>query len=146
MEVIHQEDNFYTFSFKKGEEIISTLKEYCETNNITAAHISGLGAVGSLDIAYYNLHTKEFERHILNEDLEILSLNGNVGIDEKKNIIIHVHGTFGRQDLSVLGGHIFSMRVSGAGELHVRTFAGAIERAYDEETGLTLMCNVPTDV
>lgn len=122
------------------------LLDYLVKNKIKAAHIAGLGATDRLEIAYYNIHTKEYERHTIEEELEILNLNGNVGIKEDGSTVVHVHGTFGRQDLSVLGGHIFSMRVSGAGELHLKIFAGEINRAYDAETGLTLMCNVPENI
>jgi predicted DNA-binding protein with PD1-like motif len=146
MQIIHNEGNYSTFSFKKGEEIMSTLKIHLVEHGIKAAHITGLGAASALEIAYYNIETKEYERHQIQEDVEILSLNGNVGVAKDGTTIIHLHGTFGKQDLSVIGGHIFSMEVSGAGELHMRTFTGKINRAYDEETGLTLMCNVPTNV
>jgi len=143
MEIIHSQGNLCTLSFKKGEEIISTLKDYLIKQKICAAHITGLGAAASLEIAYYNIKTKEYERHTINEDLEILNLNGNVGVNQAGEVIIHLHGTFGKRDLSVIGGHIFSMQVSGAGELHLQTFDGVIQRAFDKETGLTLMCNVP---
>lgn len=142
MKIVHQQDSFLTLSFMKGEEIISTLKNYLIDNKIQAAHITGLGAVDVLEIAYYNLETKEYERHSINSAVEILSLNGNVGIKEDGETIVHLHGTFGRRDLSVFGGHIFSMRVSGAGEIHMRVFDGSINRNYDEETGLNLMCNL----
>lgn len=146
MEVIHTQDNFYTLSFKKGEEIMSLLKDYLIANNITAAHIAGLGAASLLEIAYYNIEKKEYERYTIEEDLEVLSLNGNVGVNEDKETIIHMHGTFGKRDLSVIGGHIFLLRISGAGEIHMRVFSGEINRAYDAETGLTLMCTVPTEL
>lgn len=146
MHVIHSEDNFYTLSFKKGEEIMTSLLTYLVAHNITAAHIAGLGAASAIEIAYYNIDTKEYERHTIEEDLEILNLNGNVGVKDDGTTIIHLHGTFGKRDLSVIGGHIFAMHVSGAGELHLRVFTGTIPRAYDAETGLTLMCHVPTDI
>jgi len=146
MQIIHNEGNYYTLSFKKGEEVMSTLKTHLVEHDIKAAHIAGLGAASAFEIAYYNIETKEYERHQIQEDVEILNLNGNVGVAKDGTTIIHLHGTFGRKDLSVIGGHIFSMEISGAGELHLRTFSGEIKRAYDEETGLTLMCNVPADV
>ena len=146
MQIIHQEDNFYTLSFKKGEEVMSVLKEYLDENKIKAAHIAGLGAASAIEIAYYNIETKVYERHTISEDLEILNLNGNVGVKEDGETVIHIHGTFGKRDLSVMGGHIFSMRISGAGELHIRTFSGQIDRAFDKETGLTLMCSVPSNL
>lgn len=146
MKIIHTQDNFKTLSFAKGEEIMSVLKEYLTENNIHAAHIAGLGAADVVEIAYYNIKTKEYERHEISEAVEILNLNGNVGVKEDGEVVVHMHGTFGRKDLSVFGGHIFAMRVSGAGEIHLRVFEGTIHRAYDEETGLTLMCDVPADV
>lgn len=146
MTIIHEQDNFKTLSFGRGEEIMITLKQYLTDNKIQAAHITGLGAADSIEVAYYNLETKEYERHQIGEDLEILNLIGNVGIKEDGEIVIHIHGTFGRRDLSVLGGHLFSIKVSGAGEIHLRVFDGAINRAYDEETGLTLMCQVPANL
>lgn len=139
MNIIHEDDNFKTLSFTKGEEIMSVLKEYLATNTIHAAHIAGLGATDFVELAYYNLETKEYERHEIQEAVEILNLNGNVGVKEDGDVVIHMHGTFGRKDLSVFGGHIFAMRVSGAGEIHLRVFKGSIQRAYDEDTGLTLM-------
>jgi len=142
MITVHEEDNFATLAFARGEEIMSGLQEYLEENVIKAAHIAGLGAADLIVIAYYNIDTKEYERHTIEEELEILNLNGNVGVKEDGATVIHIHGTFGKKDLSVIGGHIFSMRVSGAGEIHLRKFSGQIDRAYDEPTGLTTMCNI----
>jgi predicted DNA-binding protein with PD1-like motif len=99
MQVIHTENNVSTLSFSAGEEVMATLKSYLEEHDITAAHITGLGAAGHIEIAYYNLATKEYERHTIEEDVEILSLTGNVGVGSGGDTIIHLHGTFGKRDL-----------------------------------------------
>lgn len=140
MNVIHSERKSYTLNFAKGEEVISGLKAFLEQEHIQAAHITGLGAASELTIAYYNLETKEYEKHTITDNVEILSLTGNVGVKENDELVIHMHGTFGKQNLSMFGGHIFSMTISGAGEIHLTAFSGQIRRAYDEDTGLTLMC------
>lgn len=140
MNVIHKGKGFYTLNFAKGDEVMSGLKDFFGKEDIKAGHISGLGAASALEIAYYNLGTKEYERKQFTEDVEILSLNGNVGVKEDGELVVHVHGTFGRRDFSVFGGHVFSLTISGAGELQIAAFSGQINRAYDEETGLTLMC------
>ncbi|MFT7644735.1 MAG: putative DNA-binding protein with PD1-like motif [Candidatus Paceibacteria bacterium] len=143
MKLIHEQNNSQTLAFARGEEMMFLLKEYFMEHKIQGAHIAGLGAADQLDIAYYNIETKEYERHRIDEEVEILNLNGNVGVNREGEIVVHMHGTFGRKDLSVFGGHIFAMKVSGAGEIHLSIFEGSINRAYDEETGLTLMCNIP---
>jgi len=108
--------------------------------NVVISEILTTGMVDESQIQVINnLHDKKFERHEVTEETEILSLIGNVGVlgDET---IIHIHGVFGRRDLSTFGGHIFTVHVSGACEIHLTVLDGEIKRAYDEETGLNLFC------
>ena len=142
MIVVHQENNVYILNIERGEELLSSLREFLKKENIKAGYFTGLGAAGVLDLAYYNLATKKFERHAIKEDVEILSLIGNIAM-LKDETIIHTHGTFGRKDLSVFGGHIFSLHVSGACEIHLTKLSGEMTRACDETTGLNLLCTVP---
>jgi len=143
MIIAHQEKDTCILNLERGEELLSSLREFLEKENIKAGYFTGLGATGVLDLAYYNLTTKKFERHTIKEDVEILSLIGNITM-LKDEIIIHTHGTFGRKDLSVFGGHIFSLRVSGACEIHFTKLSGEMTRAYDETTGLNLLCSIPS--
>lgn len=137
---IHEHDGRHTLNIQPGEDIMAEVKKFAQEKKITAAHISGLGAAGSLDIAYYNLDTKEYERTTITQDVEIISLNGNIGVNAAGETIVHLHGLFGRRDLSTFGGHLFECIVSGAGEVHLIAMPGQINRAYDQGTGLTLMC------
>jgi len=137
---IHEHAGRHTLNIEPEEDIMAELKQFAESNNITAAHISGLGACGEVDLAYYNLETKEYERTKIVEDLEICSLNGNIGVNAAGETIVHLHGVFGRQDRTTYGGHIFECIVSGAGEIHLVAMPGTINRSYNEATGLTLMC------
>lgn len=142
MKVIHSESGTYTLNFARGEEVMAGLASFLKEKNIQAAHLTGLGAASRVTLAYYNLTTKSYEKQTITEDVEILSLTGNVGVKEGGELVVHIHGTFGRKDLSVFGGHLFELEISGAGEIHLTTFSGTINRAYDEQTGLTLMCAV----
>jgi len=139
MRIAYQKGNTYVLNVARGEEVVGALKTFFGERGIRAAHLTGLGASDFCEIAYYNLHDKKFERHEVTEETEILSLIGNVGVlgDET---IIHIHGVFGRRDLSTFGGHIFTVHVSGACEIHLTVLDGEIKRAYDEETGLNLFC------
>ncbi len=140
MKVIHAHEGFYTLNFERGDEVMTGLAAFAQENGIRAAHLGGLGAAAHLVLAYYNLDTKEYERQVLDENVEILSLQGNIGVKESGETVVHLHGTFGRRDLSVFGGHVFELVISGAGEVHLASFPGTVNRAYDEATGLTLMC------
>jgi predicted DNA-binding protein with PD1-like motif len=142
MRIAQREETHVTLNFEKGEQVMKGLQQFVAEENITAAHIAGLGAASKLEIAYYNTESQEYERRTFTEDVEILNLNGNVGVKEDGEPVVHVHGTFGRRDFSVFGGHVFEMDISGAGEIHLTLLTGQINRAYDAETGLTLMCDI----
>lgn len=141
MEIIHQASNTHIVTVRRGEEVLRSLLIYLKENNIRAGHFTGLGAAESLEIAFYNLETKEYEKKKTNFDVEILSLVGNVSLIEGEPII-HAHGVFGKRDFSAFGGHVFELVVGGTCELHLTELDGFMTREYDEATGLRLLCPI----
>jgi uncharacterized protein len=138
MDLIVSEKPFYVFNLARGEELMETLLARCKEEGIAGATLTGLGAADELELAYYNLKSKQYVRHAINEETEILSLAGNLGELEGQRML-HIHGVFGRRDLTAFGGHIFKLRVSGACEIHLTAFSRPFIRAFDDETGLNLL-------
>lgn len=124
--------------FEQGEDVMVELKSYAKQHQIKSAWINLLGACGEVTLAYYDFHTKTYEKHVIREDLEILGVMGNIA-QMNGEPALHLHGTFGKRDLSVIGGHIFSIIVSASGETHLQLFDEKIDRRFDEMTGLNLM-------
>ena len=48
-------DNSYVVRLNKGEEIIASLKELCNNENIKLAEITGLGASNLVEIGVFNV-------------------------------------------------------------------------------------------
>lgn len=142
MNEIHEYYGWYTLNVQPGEDIVETLTAFAERKGVEAAHITGLGAASAVEVAHYNLDTKEYERTTVDEALEICSLTGNIGIREGGVKVVHLHGVFARRDLSTFGGHVCRCIVSGAGELHVHALPGSLHRSHDTTTGLTLLGRV----
>ena len=138
MKIISQEDSRYILRFDRGEELLAALAAWCGTNKIGAATLSGIGAAGEIVLAYYNLETKEYENHTITEDLEIISLLGNVALFDARPLI-HLHGSFGDKNLQIRGGHVRKLLVSATLELAVQTYAQSIQRRHDATTGLNLL-------
>ncbi|HUY62666.1 MAG TPA: PPC domain-containing DNA-binding protein [Candidatus Paceibacterota bacterium] len=139
MRIAASEGNRHVFNLELGEELFGTLLGWCEREGVAGATLTGLGAADKLDVAYYDLAAKAYERHPLEEEVEVLSLVGNLGMLDGKRLL-HIHGIFGRKNLSTFGGHLFELRVSGACEIHLTALASPLERAYDAATGLNLLC------
>lgn len=142
MKSLLQEQNRHLLVFQKGDEVMSGLKAYAQEQGIQAAWVNILGACESVTLAYYDLETKSYLKKTFSEDLEVLGVMGNIAMMKGEHMV-HLHGTFGKADMSVIGGHLFDMTISATGETQLQIFEGGIERAFDEETGLTLMsCRV----
>lgn len=141
------ESKKYILTIKRGEEVFTELLKFIKEENINCATFNGLGATDKIEIAYYNLQTKEYEKQIIEEELELLNINGNLAwiLDQEIKTykpVLHIHGVFGKRNLETLGGHLFSLRISGACEIHLTSYPKKILREFDEETGLNLICKI----
>ena len=138
MKVIHKEPKTVILRFDSGEKVIKGLSAYCTDNKITAGHFTGLGACQSIILSYYDLENKQYLDEAFSEDMEIVSLTGNVAIMAKKPAI-HCHGIFADDNYQTSGGHVKELLVSATCEIHLTILDGILERSYDQKTGLNLL-------
>ena len=119
----------------RGEDILLSLQRFCqEQPEIEAGSIQGIGAVSKAHIGFFN--GKEYEESTFSENLELLSLIGNIAADQ----IVHIHGIFGRADNSCIGGHILpGCIVSVTCEVHITAKEPGVNREEDPETKLKLL-------
>lgn len=149
MEVVSESKIFFLIRLDPGEEVREKIEGFCAGTGIDTAWINGLGSCKEVELGYYNLEKKEYETRKFSEDLEIVSATGNIalkpfddtqGRDAKP--FLHVHGTFTRPSMEVIGGHIMRCVVSATCEVALWRAEGRVERKYDETTGLHLLCKI----
>jgi len=128
----------YIIRLDKGEEIISTIKGYCKKNEIFGAWFSGLGAVSSAVLSFYDLKNKKFVTEKFSNDLELISLSGNIGISDKE-IIVHAHALLSNEKMATFGGHLKSATVSATCEIKLDILDIDLKRKYDKESGLKII-------
>lgn len=139
MKIIQHQSDRYILRFDRGEEVISALADFCKLERIEAASFNAIGATNDATVCFYNMHDKKYEdHHIKGENLEIVSLIGNVSVLDFKPLV-HAHVTLGDSSLNLRGGHAKKLVVSATCEMSLQKFKGWIERKFDEETGLNLM-------
>jgi predicted DNA-binding protein with PD1-like motif len=122
----------------KGARVIESLLGELERSGVTAAFVSGIGAVEQAEICYYELSAKTYSCISLVEPHEVLSLTGNVTLRENKPYI-HVHGVFSDAHCHVRGGHLVEAVVAVTLEVCITPIPGTYERAHDETIGLHLL-------
>lgn len=130
--------NKWVVRIDKGEEIVQTLKEFCQKNKIKLGSISGIGAVNKATIGLFETKSKEFYTKELSGDYEIINLSGNISTMNKE-VYLHSHITLADKNQKAFGGHLSSAIISGTGEIIVEEMEGEIERGFNEEVGLNLL-------
>lgn len=124
---------------KRGENIVASLKEFCEKEGIINGFFYGIGAVDQVELAHYSVEDKKYSSYKFDEPLEMVSLAGNVFLGPEKELIIHSHASFSRPSGEMVGGHLVEARISGICEIHFSSFNLSLQKQYDEETGLKIL-------
>lgn len=141
MELLNNSESFYLLRLDPGEELLGEAEKFCAEQGINAGWVNALGSCKELELAYYNLEKKEYETKNFSEDFEITTVTGNIVLKDNSPFI-HIHGTFGNREMSVIGGHINRCVISATCEVGIWSAGGTMGRKYDEFTGLHLLCKL----
>jgi uncharacterized protein len=128
----------FVIRLEKGDDILGSIRRFAGTNRIGAAMFEGIGSLNTAKLGHYDFATKNYKYEIFREDLEILSLSGNVSTLNKAPLP-HAHVTLGRRDFSVIGGHLDEGSSANMVEIGLSTLPGKLVKAKDDEVGLNLL-------
>jgi len=126
------------YGLKAGAKIPDDVLAIAAKEKIATARVEAIGGVRELNLAYFNHDAKKYEEHRFKEFLEVTSILGNVTLKDDKPFL-HIHGTFGRKDMSVIAGHVVSARVFPLLELVVTPTKNRALRRFDDELGLNVI-------
>jgi predicted DNA-binding protein with PD1-like motif len=129
------------YNFKRGASLFDEVLKLADQEGIKTATLQAVGGVNRLTIAYFNQKKKEYEKHDYREFLEVTGLVGNLTQKEGKPFL-HMHGTFGRRDMSVIGGHVMSATVFPILEMVITPTTNRALRHFDDELGLNVIYSV----
>lgn len=123
----------------RDDEIVSTLIAICKENDIKSATFSGIGGCQSAEIQTFIPDEGVFETERLEGMLELVSINGNIILDDSNEYRHHTHAMFAyKKDGAhhTAGGHLRSTVVLYTAEIELRpVIGGRIGKRFDPETG-----------
>ncbi|HUK76668.1 MAG TPA: PPC domain-containing DNA-binding protein [Thermoleophilia bacterium] len=121
-----------------GADLLDEIVTLAARHGIEAAALLGLGALQRARLAFYDQTGKQYSEFGLDLPLEITSLTGNISRRDDRPAS-HVHLTLADHAGQAFGGHAAPGCIVFACELVITELRGpALERAYDEVTGLPL--------
>lgn len=128
----------YALILDPGDEVVSDLQRFCEHQHLTAARFTAIGAFSSAQLGYFDWSKKDYENIPVNEQVEVLSLVGDVALHDAKPKI-HAHVVVGKRDGSAHGGHLLQAYVRPTLEVVLIESPGYLKRTIDPESGLPLI-------
>lgn len=128
----------YVLIFDIGDEPMSVLQRFCEEHEVTAARFTAIGAFRSAVLGYFNWERKQYDRIPVDEQVEVLSLIGDVALSDGKPKI-HAHAVLGRHDGSTRGGHLLEAQVRPTLEVLLIESPAWLKRTMNAEARIPLI-------
>lgn len=129
----------YALIFDKGDEPVSLIAAFAREHKIGAARLSAIGAFSDVVLGYFDWEKKAYQRIPVHEQVEVLSLLGDIALGETGEPKLHAHIVLGKRDGTAHGGHLLEGRVRPTLEVLLVQSPAALQKVHDPETGLALI-------
>jgi hypothetical protein len=125
--------------FETGDEVMQTLLEYAKAQRLTASHFTAIGAFRDATIGYFDWEKKDYQKIPIRDQVEVVSLVGDIAETEKGEPKIHAHVVLGTSDGHARAGHLVEAHVRPTLELILTESPTHLRRKHDPESGLALI-------
>lgn len=129
----------YALIFETGDEVVSLLKNWVGELRPHSAHFTAIGAFQDAVLGYFDWEKKSYQKIPVQEQVEVLTLAGDIAWKEDGTPVIHAHVVVGRSDGSTRGGHLLEAHVRPTLELMLVQSPRYLVRRHDPESNLALI-------
>ncbi len=131
-------DEKYLLRFELDDDFQKEFERFVTETNIELGNFEGIGSFKNCELGYYDISTKEFQRKVVSENHEVVSLLGTLSESEGKPYF-HTHVTLGDKNFNTKAGHLYKGAVGATLEVVFEKISGSIERKFSDEIGLNLL-------
>ena len=131
-------EKVFILVFETGDEVIEGILAFSREHGLTAGHFTAIGALSDVVLGYLDWQTKDYVPIPLAEQVEVLSLVGDIAVQEGEPQV-HAHIVVGKRDGSAHGGHLIEAHVRPTLEVALHESPQHLRRRLDPETGLALL-------
>ena len=128
----------FALVFERGDEVMSSLQHFAAEQRLSASRFTAIGAFERATLGYFDWGRKDYEHLPVQEQVEVLTLAGDVALEGTKPKV-HAHVVLGRRDGSTIGGHLLEAHVRPTLEVVLVDAPSHLCRVHDPESGLALI-------
>lgn len=133
----------YVLVLSKGEEVVASIEAFAQQQGLTAAQLTGVGALSDVVLGFFDWETKDYEKIPVTEQVEVVSFLGDIAAGPNGKPALHPHIVVSRRDGSALGGHLLEAHVRPTLEVVLTESPAHLRKRKDPESGLALI--VPSE-
>jgi predicted DNA-binding protein with PD1-like motif len=140
MALLYEHEGLRTFALvlATDDEAMAALLSFATERQLKAAHFTAIGAFSRAIVAYFDWSTKEYQKIPIDEQVEVLSLAGDVTIENGRPKV-HAHVVVGKANATAHGGHLIEGHVRPTLEVVLTEAPGHLQRRHDPASGLALI-------
>lgn len=132
-------DRIFMLVIEPGEEAFGIIKDFAIQHDINAASVTAIGAFEKATLAFFDLASQTYDDIPIDDQSEVLSLIGDITLDESGKPNPHLHAVLGFSDGHTRGGHFVKGYVRPTLEVIVKETPAQLRRTYRPEFGIALI-------
>ena len=138
--LLHEHQGLRTIAviLARGDEVMAALTGFAAERQLKATQLTAIGAFSRVVVAYFDWQTKAYRRIPIDEQVEVLSLVGDISV-EAGAPKVHAHVVVGKADATAHGGHLLEAHVRPTLEVVLTETPRHLQRRFDRESGLNLI-------
>ena len=138
--LLDERDGRRTFAvvLETGDEAAKALAAFAKEHRLGGSHFTAIGAFSRAVVAYFDWQTKTYRHIPIDEQVEVLSLVGDVALEDGTPKV-HAHLVAGKSDGTAHGGHLIEGQVRPTLEVIVTESPRHLHKRFDPESGLALI-------
>ena len=129
----------FALVFDTGDAVMDTLREFAAGEDLSAASFTAIGAFSDAVLAWFDWEQREYRQFTVDEQIEVLTLAGDVALGPDGRPQVHAHVVCGRRGGLTLGGHVMEAHVRPTLEVVLREAPAHLRKRIDPDSGLPLI-------
>ena len=129
----------FAIVFGTGDEVAGGLFAFAHEHGVSGAYFTGIGALREVTLGYWDWETKDYRPIPVREQVEVLSLAGNIALAPDAGPKVHAHVVVGKADGTAHGGHLLEGHVRPTLEVFLVESPRHLRRTHDPTTGLAMI-------
>jgi hypothetical protein len=117
---------------------MAALAAFAGEHQLRATQFTAIGAFSRVVVAYFDWTTKQYRNISIAEQVEVLSLVGDITLESGKPKV-HAHVVVGKADATAHGGHLVEGLVRPTLEVLMTETPAHLRRRFDPQSGLALI-------